>query len=141
MTILVLVSTGSARRRLFAPAALGVPFRVVVADVITRPPPHMPAERVLEACGTPVLARTLSTEERERARREGRVISLYEFGWSGMGDSESHAGFLIRDPAPGGEVTDGDLVFATPIPAIDGSSKDWEYKSDVYRAFGIAPPA
>jgi hypothetical protein len=26
MTILVLVSTGSARRRLFAPAALGVPY-------------------------------------------------------------------------------------------------------------------
>ncbi len=122
-------------------AALGVPARIVHADVLVRPPaPRDPATRVLAACGAPVLAHTLSAPERERARREGRVVHIFDWGWRSMGDSEAHAAFAVVNRETG-DVADGDLVFAAAVPAdIEGSWSSWETPGDVYRAFDIEPP-
>lgn len=99
---------------------------------------HVAEVRALvNACGRPVLAHTLSAAERDEARRERRALSVAS--WTREGDIRG-AAFMVLDPATSAGREVG-IVFATPIPPElrGGSYEDWT-EADIYDAFGLTAP-
>jgi hypothetical protein len=93
-----------------------------------------PVRALVNECGRPALAASLSREDRERALADGRMLlpSTRTF----QGDVESAGWSLVR---PGGESSDTCIVFPSPVP--DGLRSYWDSTWDdvaqVLAAFGL----
>jgi hypothetical protein len=90
--------------------------------------------RLVNACGRPVRAATLSPQDRERARAEARMLSPGT--WTFQGDVEAAGWSLVQ---PDGDIFDSCIVFPMTIPEkLRGYRlSSWESVAQVLDAFGL----